>query len=358
MNYVNSVKQITHYEGYDKLFCIDQSMSELNPSGTFKDKQPQALDTLLQNNTTQITIGAMSTGNTAYSVLKFALDYNNQHGKLITPVIYLPLGLETKSYFGPDTENNLISGKEYFRILEEMAQKSGGKLVWLDFGTPGKKSPEDYLSSLRLARVAQKEGLLADNSKFINITEGLERTTFLSKKQVDTLSEEEYLRLPKLGIKAYQPIIIKGLEDLKRNHGLVPDYLICQFGAGILFNEIKDYIQESGLKTKIIPVAVGDPESCADKIYPSYWTEDPSKLRGGGITFSRHDNSIVYGVEDWELGRSLEALSGQLNAEASGVAGFSLLYRLEDIIPELNRKKDVVLTINTGNGIPNFMVRK
>jgi len=43
-----------------------------------------------------------------------------------------------------------------------------------------------------------------------------------------------------------------------------------------------------------------------------------------------------------------------LNAEASGVAGFAVLHRLQEIIPELNKKKDVILTINTGNGIPNF----
>lgn len=270
MNYVNSIKQIKDYDGYESLFCIDQSLKELNPTGTFKDKQPQALDALLQNNTVPITIGAMSTGNTAYSVLKFAIDYNIKHGKLITPVIYLPKGLEHRAYFGPDNQNQIVQGKEYFNVLENLAQKSGGKLVWLDFGTPGKKSPEDYLSSLRLAKVAQKENLIADNGLFINITEGLEHTAFLSKKQINTLTEEEYSRLPKLRIKAYQPIIIKGLEDLKTNYGVVPDYLICQFGAGILFNEIKDYIQQSGLKTKIIPVAVGDQESCADKIYPSY----------------------------------------------------------------------------------------
>lgn len=63
-------------------------------------------------------------------------------------------------------------------------------------------------------------------------------------------------------------------------------------------------------------------------------------------------------MEDWELGRTLEALHEDLNAEASGVAGLSILYRLEDIIPNLNRKKDVILTINTGNGIPNFVRKK
>jgi hypothetical protein len=355
MTYINSIKKIQEYEQYSNLFCIDQSLQKLNPTGTFKDKQLQALESILRDNTEPITIGAMSTGNSAYSVLNFALNYNLVHNKTITPVIYLPNCLKKRAYFGPDSENRIIKSSQYVHVLGRLAEKANGKLLWLDFGTPEKKSPEDYLSSLRLAKVAQKEGLLADNSKFINITEGLEHTTFLSKEQVNTLSEEEYFRLPKLGIKAYRPIITKGLEDLKRNHGLVPDYLICQFGAGILFNEIKDYIHESDLKTKIIPVAVGDPDSCADKIYPSYWTEDPSKLRGGGTTTSKHDGSTVYGVEDWELGRTLEALREQLNAEASGVAGLAILHRLEDIVPELNRKKEVVLTINTGNGIPNFM---
>lgn len=48
-------------------------------------------------------------------------------------------------------------------------------------------------------------------------------------------------------------------------------------------------------------------------------------------------------------------MKGQLNAEISGVAGLAILHRLEEIVPELDRKRDVVLTINTGNGIPNFL---
>lgn len=352
-NYTNSIKRIQRHAGYEHLYCIDQSLLELNPTGTFKDKQPQALQFILQGNT-PITIGAMSTGNTAYSVLRFASEYNATHGQIITPVIYLPKGLETKRYFGPDTEGRRVKGEEYIQTLEDLAKIAGGKILWLDFGTPGKKTAQDYLSSLRLARVAQDENLIPDSGLFLNITEGLEHTTFLSKEQIDNLSEEEYSRLPKLGIKAYQPIITKGLTDLQANYGVTPDYLICQFGAGILFNEIKDHIDNSGLETKIIPVAVGDPDSCADKIYPSYWTEDPSKLRGGGTTSSRHDCSIVYGVEDWELGRALEQFRGTLNAEASGLAGLAILHRLEEIVPALDRKKDVVLTINTGNGMPNF----
>jgi hypothetical protein len=352
---INNVKRIK-YAGYGNLFCIDESLNEINETGTFKDKQPQTLDKLFKSKPLKkpLTLGAMSTGNTAYSILKFALDYNKTNKYKITPVIYLPHGIENRPYFGPDTNGNCVSGREYISILDNIAHKAEGMLIYLDFGTPGKKSSKDYLSSLRLAKVAKQYGAIKEGETFLNITEGLETTTFIEYAQIDSLSEKEYLNIPKLRIRAYEPIIVNGLKHLKKRFGKKPKYIICQFGAGILFNEIKTYCDKNKIGAQIIPVAVGDPQSCAEKIYPSYWADKPTNLRNGGTTISRHNGAKIYGVEDWEIGITLTQLRDILNAEASGVAGLAILHRLEEIIPELNKEKDVVLTINTGNGIPNF----
>lgn len=356
----NSVKRIDNFEGYGNLFCVDESLEEINPTHTFKDKQPQALKILLEKEYKgiPITIGAMSTGNTAFSILDFAINFNKKYGNLITPVIFIPIGIEKKGYFGPDTIGRVVDSKKYISLLEKMALEAKGMIIHLDFGQPGKKSTSNYLSSLRLGKIAQQKELIKPTGLFLNITEGLETTTFLSNEQISTLSEQEYSKMQKLGIKAYEPVILRGLVDLKKKFKKSPKYIICQFGAGILFNEVKDFVKKKGMKTKVIPIAVGDPDSCAEKIYPSYWTVEPNKLRFGGTTKSRHDNSTIYGVEDWEIGIVLREIGKILDAEASGIAGFAILYRLQNIIPELNKEKDVVLTINTGNGIPNFMERK
>jgi len=62
---------------------------------------------------------------------------------------------------------------------------------------------------------------------------------------------------------------------------------------------------------------------------------------------------MVYGVDDWELGRALSLFAGKIDAEISGLAGFAVLHRLEEILGRDVRRKNV-LVINTGNGIPNF----
>lgn len=356
MNRINFVKKIENYDGYRNLFCIDEGMYYNNPTCTFKDKQPKALLSHIGQKgvTLPLTIGAMSTGNTAFSIFNFVRFWNQiAVRREITPVIYVPTGFEERSYFGPDVNGIRVDGRNYLGVLEKKSLETGGKIIHLDFGD-GSQSKE-YLSSLRLGKVAAEHGLIKEGGVFLNITEGLDDASPLTLEQISSLTEEQYSQLQKLGIKAYQPIIDRGLADLNDFFGVEPDYVICQFGAGMLFNETRDYLKDNLPEAKCISVAVGSTDSCADKIYPSYWANNPSNLRCGGTTVSKHDNSVIYGVDDWEIGEAMAKLDGRLNAEASGVAGFALLPRFNEIIPKLDKKRDVILTINTGNGIPNFI---
>jgi hypothetical protein len=271
-----------------------------------------------------------------------------------TPAIFLPHCIRERAYFGPDSENNIIKGSEYIKKLEQLTKQANGTIIWLDLGKNCEKTTKDYISTLKLGKIAYDKNLIKKNSKFINITEGLEKSCFLSANQINTLSENDYASLPKLGISSYNSIIKNGLDELHYKFGCKADYVVCQFGAGILYNETKEFLRIHSPNTKIIPVAVGDSNSCADKIQPSYWATNPQSLRFGGITTSRHDNSTIYGVEDWELGRTMSELKTQINGEISGFAGLTILPRLEQIFPNLDRKRNTILTINTGNGILNF----
>jgi len=356
----NSVKRIKDYEGYRNLFCIDQSLKELNPTGTFKDKTMQALEPVLDRMPRKkITIGAISTGNTAFSMIEFVKKYNGVMGdELLSAVIFIPHDLENRRFFGPDMSGMTIPANEYIAILER-----GAKVIRLNLGKPGENPRKRYFDSLTLAQKAFEAGFVHDDGLFIDITEGLEHTRFLHDYDIwmslnGKMTQKDYAKMPKLGIRSYSPIIHKGIHEMRTRFGMMPDYVVCQFGAGILFHEI---VYETGPNSgyehhiDVIAISVGDPLSCADKIYPSYWVDDPANLRIRGCARSRHDKSSrVFGVEDWEIGCAMKELGTTLNAEASGIAGFAILNRLDKIVPWLDRNKHVVLTINTGNGLPNF----
>lgn len=346
------LKKIEGFDGYKKLFLKDESSPLINTTHTFKDRQPQALAKLLpaQYPGRKITVAAMSTGNTAYSISRFVQEYNKTIGqKLARAVIFIPDTLEKRSYFGPDTELRTISTEEYIATLEEMAT-----VVRLNFLEKNRFGNPKYLESLALAQESLKRGLVDD--LFIDVTEGLETAAFLNKQEISAFTDDDYVRKEKMGIRAYEPVIAEAVEKMRSQYNATPDVIVTQFGAGILYNEIVQYCKDHSIKAQIVPVAVGSSVSAADKIYASFWVDHVEKMAFMGTSHSKHVRypATVHGVEDWELGRALSICSGKIDAEISGIAGLAILYRLEKILGQDVRDKNV-LVINTGNGIPNFM---
>jgi len=346
------LKKIEGFDGYEKLFLKDESSSLLNATHTFKDRQPQALAKLIpaQYPGRKITIAAMSTGNTAYSISHFVQEYNKTVGqKLARAVIFIPDTLEKRSYFGPDTDLRTISTEEYIATIEGMAT-----VVRLNFLEKNRFGKPKYLESLALAQEALKRGLVVD--LFIDVTEGLETAAFLSKQEIETFTDDDYVQKGKVGIRAYEPVIAEAIERMHSQYHATPDVIVTQFGAGILYNEIVQYCKDHAIKAQIVPVAVGSSASAADKIYASFWVDHVQNMEFMGTSHSKHITypATVHGVEDWELGRALSVCAGKIDAEISGIAGLAILYRLEKILGRDVRDKNV-LVINTGNGIPNFI---
>jgi excisionase family DNA binding protein len=349
------LKKIEGFEGYQHLFVKDESSSDLNETRTFKDRQPQALAKLLPARypNRKITIAAMSTGNTAFSVAHFAQEYNRRNGKeLARTVIFIPDTLEKRSYFGPDTEKRIVPAADYIKMIEGMAT-----VVRLNFQEKNAFGKPKYLESLTLAKECLKRGLVDD--LFIDVTEGLETAAILEKPEVQKFSDKDYVKKTKIGIRAYEPVIKEAIELMRERHGVTPDIIVSQFGAGILYNEIVQYCKDNGIVATIVPVAVGSASSAADKIYASFWVDKVEQMQFMGTAKSKHVRypATVYGLEDWELGNVLDQFAGKLDAEISGLAGLAVLHRLQSIVGYDPRNNNV-LVINTGNGIPNFLSKK
>jgi predicted site-specific integrase-resolvase len=349
------LKKVEGFDGYRTLFIKDESSPFLNETHTFKDRQPQALAALLPKRypNRHIVIAAMSTGNTAYSISHFVHTYNRQAGReLAKAVIFVPDTLEQRRYFGPDTSGHVVKTKDYMDTLEAMAS-----VIRLNFQEKNAYGKPKYLESLTLAKECLKRGLIED--LFIDVTEGLETSAVLTREEIEAFSDTDYVQKQKLGIRAYEPVIREAIEALKKEYHLLPDIIVTQFGAGILFNEIVQYCKDHNIKAEIVPVAVGAPTSAADKIYASFWVDRVEGLQFMGTAHSKHIRypKVIHGIEDWELGRALALCADKLDAEISGVAGLAILHRLDQIV-EGNPRKQTVLVINTGNGIPNFMGKK
>lgn len=349
------LKKIENFDGYKHLYLKDESSGEINETHTFKDRQPQALARLLpdQYSGRHIVIAAMSTGNTAFSIAHFVREYNSKAGKqLARAVIFVPDTLEQRRYFGPDTSMRTVRTKDYMDVLEGM-----GTVVRLNFQEKNSFGRSKYLESLTLAKECLQRGLVED--LFIDVTEGLETAAVLTREEIEKFSEKDYILKPKLGIRAYEPVISEAITELKKEYDVAPDIIVTQFGAGILYNEVVQYCKDNEVNAEIVPVAVGSAASVADKIYASFWVDRVEGMQFMGTAHSKHIRypAVVHGVEDWELGRALEMCGGKIDAEISGVAGLAILHRLENILGKDVRSLHV-LVINTGNGIPNFIGKK
>ena len=319
------LKSISNSFGVKNLFIKDETY---NPTHTFKDRLAfEMLSPIIERikNGGQIqrtTFGSISYGNTILSLGYYCKQLNELLGEeVVSAVGFVPQKLYKKT-FGPDTSNEILEASELLDLVHQNC-----KLVNINLN-------EKIFREKDLEELARENDACFEN--FVDVTEGLDRP-------------------------AYVKIIIEAVENQMK---AAPDYVIVPFGAGILCNEIIDYIDDHKLKTKVIPVSSGNPETIATMLYGPIWV-DTNDLFETGKGLTRHDSLdrkgrirspyYVYHVHDWEIIRALKTL-GEIgvSSEPSAASGFAILKRLKDISPEFNPDKHSVLVINTGNSFLNF----
>ena len=311
--------------GIKGLYSKDETK---NPTSTFKDRlayemvRPIADSINKNSNHKKTTFGSISYGNTAFSMGYYTNVLNTLANEtLANSVAFVPPNLKEKTY-GPNTEGELIfAGK----IIEKIKQHCA--IIEIDL-------KKQIYHSEDLEKIAREHGIVLD--EFVDITEGLNRP-------------------------AYVHIIIEAIEQQLK---FAPDYVVVPFGAGILCNEIIDYVSDMKLKTKVIPVSSGNPETIAVMLYGPIWVDTQSLVENGS-GWTRHDSVdkkgrkrepyLVFHISDEELLSTMETLRNNgISAEASGASGFALLPYLKRIDPEFDSENHTVLVINTGNGLLNF----
>lgn len=310
--------------GVEKLLIKDETR---NPTHTFKDRLAYEmirplLEEVRQGKTPKpMTFGSISYGNTAKAMGYYVAALNKLAGKEVArAVVFVPPSIEQKT-FGPDTEGRSVPAVE---ILDDL--KKTCTIIPIDLSKKVYRAKD-------LEALARKHNAVI--GQFVDITEGLNRP-------------------------AYVNIIIETIEQQLR---FSPDYAIVPFGAGILCNEIIDYVAEHGLKTKVIPVSSGDPQTIAVMLYGPIWV-DTVKLLADGKAYTRHEpidrkgrprkKYVVYHVGDDDLRAAMGELhQNEIHAEPSGASGIALLKHLKEINPAFDPKRHTVLVINTGDGLLN-----
>lgn len=300
-----------------------------NPTHTFKDRlayemiRPLYEEFLSGKTPKPVTFGSISYGNTAKAMGHYVSAFNKIIGKdIATAVVFVPPSLEKKT-FGPDTNGNKIPAAT---IISDL--KKDCSIVPIDLSKKIYRSKD-------LEDLAREHNVV--KGTFVDITEGLDRP-------------------------AYVNVIIESIEQQLKHS---PDYVIVPFGAGILCNEIIDYINEHKLHTKVIPVSSGDPNTIAVMLYGPIWVDTVGLLKKGWA-WTRHEEKDkkgrdrepykVYHVTDEELQTAMKELKKrELDAEPSGASGFAVLPRLSKIDPVFDPKKHSVLVINTGNSFLNYV---
>lgn len=300
--------------GIQRLFLKDESVQT---NGTFKDRLSRKA---VESAPAGTTFGVISYGNTAVSLARFVAQANEATNAGHQVVVYLPLQFENW-IFGPTTSHTTITGKQVLDELRHIAH-----LIPFDSST-------QIYGDSDLIRLALEEGVETNN--FLNVTEGL-------------------------AVPAYVDIIKEVIAQL----GEPPDICIVPYGAGILCNEIKDHLQSTGIG-EVIPLSVADPTSLAKMLYGPIWV-NVEELQRKGRSNSRHHSPDRTGAprhsypvylvtrEEIESGMHIARKEG-VSAEPSGAVGLGVLPRLHELYPTLDRDKDLVVVINTGNGIDGFL---
>jgi threonine dehydratase len=296
------------FSGFQRLYVKDESVQ---PNGTFKDRLSVCAKDVVPRHA---TIAAISYGNTAISLCRVLA------GDARELVIFIPSDLPSW-HLGPSSTGRTLDGATLRREIERFAI-----VIELDLAA-------GVYDDDALATIAHRHG--ACGSPFVNATEGL-------------------------SVPAYVPII----EEIHRQLGRLPDVCLVPFGAGILCNEIRDYVDRLESQCEVIALAVASPSSIARMLYGPIWV-DVDELRLRGVAMSRHRSPDrtgalrrsypVYAVTDDEIRVGLKrAGEAKVSCEPSGAVGLGVLDRLPVLVPSIDSEHSVVVAINTGNGIDGF----
>jgi predicted O-methyltransferase YrrM/threonine dehydratase len=331
IDFKNNIPGLTPLYRYQDIFGIkslyvkDESK---NPTNTFKDRLAFAMLKPIVNDInngikpTKTTFCSISYGNTAYSMGYYCNLLNAEYkSEIVNAVVIIPLKFSEK-FLGPDTNGKIIKGSEVINKLSDFC-----RIIEYDLDN-------EILDSTRIVSIVQNSGYALD--KIIDITEGIDNP-------------------------AYEPIISEVIEKQLEQ---IPDYIIVPFGAGILCNEIIDYVASKGLKSKIIPVSTGNPNSIATMLYGPIWV-DTNSLLNLGFGYSKQKGKDkkgnirtpykVFNVSDYQILKALQNIENpSFSSEPSALAAFGILENLKTIDNSFDANLHSVLVINTGNGLLNY----
>ncbi len=305
--------RVRSVRAFSRLFVKDESA---NLCGTFKDRLSARAVAEAPRDT---TFAVISYGNTAVSLAREIWRTNEQLGSQHRLMVVTPH--QWSSWIlGPASTGSSLAAGDVLAWLSKRAT-----VVELDLS-------EQLLDDAALRDLAGWVGLPTE--RFSNITEGLD-------------------------VPAYVPIIEEAVDQI----GSVPDVCLVPFGAGILANEVHDYLRACGHGV-LVALTVAEQDSPARMLYGPLWV-DHHLLIQEGRSWSRHrspdragrrrDPYPVWRVSRDEVteGVTFAAWEG-LSAEPSGAVGFGVLNRLPEMVDGYDPSTSVTLVINTGNGIDGF----
>ncbi len=289
--------------GFSGVYVKDESS---HPTGTFKDR---LIRRAVERTGADVVLATISYGNTA---LALAHAMSSAPGR--TAAVLVPPDLADWT-LGPSTSGRFVSGRDVLEVLRR-------SLHVLDLPLDGTRLDDDAIEA-----IVRRE--LGTRAPVMNITEGLD-------------------------VPAYVDIIVEAVDQL----GRVPAAVLVPFGAGILCNEIRDFLADE--RTHVIALSVAERDSPARMLYGPFWV-DVAVLAAEGVAPALHVSPDRTGAErrpypvhrvmPSEIAEGLQlARSMGLSAEPSAVVGLAILNRLGGLLPGLGKDDDIIV-VSTGNSL-------
>lgn len=305
------LRKLPRVAGYSAVYIKDESA---NPTGTFKDR---LVERAVECAPPGAVIATISYGNTALSMAHHLPRWSSWGARTLLGCVLVPEDL-CSWVLGPSTSGRFLRGSDLRRHLEQ-------HLTVIDLPiSAARLSPIDVEALVRRR--------LPDVEAVKDITEGLERP-------------------------CYTDIVAEAVTQL----GGPPDVCLVPFGAGILCNEVMDYLSSHGCQ--VVPLSVSRRDSMARMLFGPMWV-DVESLEAEGVAMSAHRSPDatgavrtpyrVYCVREPEVELGLvRAMHLGISAEPSGSVGLGVLDRLAEIAPAVT-PDSVILVLNTGNAIDRF----
>ncbi len=308
-----------------KVIIKDESK---NITGTYKAKHGwmMGLDYLINHFPNKFTYYIGSTGNAAMGDFAYADILNNLLGEeLVRVVCFYPLHYDNK-VLGPNSEGKTITG---FDVRKKLESFKSGKVLQVDFKE--KYWFDDFQNNYTpCLDLMNEKGLKVNRNNSKDITEGFQPT--------------------------YKQVMEEFAIQIKNQYGKIPRTLaIIQFGAGMLYDDVKEVIEENNYSIDVIAVSTGNINTIADKICDSSesWQENIRDLMKKGFTLAKNSGDKIYHLSENEIRKGLQICRKiNIEAEPSGAASLGFIDRINETI---KKEYDLIAIINTGDGIKNSL---